>query len=59
VLRKDVTIREDRIWGFKDGLAGLFINEALEAIDMDEELEAIMSDLKFRVPYPATLGSMV
>ncbi|RYP40341.1 hypothetical protein DL768_010646 [Monosporascus sp. mg162] len=55
---------DDRVRTIVDEPAGLFINgrdEALEAVDMDEEPAPAMfdNDAALRVPYPAALGSMV
>ena len=55
---------KDRVGGIIDEPPSLFISsqgEAVEAIDtsMDDGPETVTFDAEFRVPYPATIDSMV
>jgi len=61
---KEARPLEDRVGGITDEPLSLFISsqgEAVEAIDTstEEEPETVAFDLELRVPYPASIASMV
>ncbi|KAK4161589.1 kinase-like domain-containing protein [Cladorrhinum sp. PSN259] len=63
-ILKETRPLKDRVGGIIDEPPSLFISsqgEAVEAIDtsMDDGPETVMFDKEFRVPYPATMESMV